>query len=214
MTYTLLIDNGHGKNTPGKCSPILDGEGRLLEWEFTRKVAKRCLELAPQYGLNVVILVPEDKDIPLGTRAARANAYIKAHPKERCIFLSIHGNAAGNGNWMSARGWEAWTTVGKTNSDRLAECLYNAARTILPEGTKIRTDKSDGDQDREKNFTVIFKTNCPAVLTENLFYDNKEDCKYMLSEAGIESIAKVHLAGAVNYWEQSTNIDGKGCYTR
>ena len=45
-TPTLLIDNGHGKNTAGKRSP----DGRLMEWEFARKVAQKCAELAPQYG--------------------------------------------------------------------------------------------------------------------------------------------------------------------
>lgn len=198
---TLLIDNGHGKETPGKRSPMLPDGRRLFEWEFTRAVAKRCVELAPQFGLNVVILVPEDKDIALSERANRANRYMKAHRNERCVLLSIHGNAAGNGNsWMSARGWEAWTTVGKTNSDKLAECLYNAGRMLLPADTRFRTDKSDGDQDKESNFTVIYKSACPAVLTENFFYDNKEDCQYMLSNEGIDTIARLHLAGARDYF--------------
>jgi N-acetylmuramoyl-L-alanine amidase len=198
---TLLIDNGHGKETPGKRSPLLPDGRRLLEWEFTRAVAKRCVELAPQYGLNVVILVPEDSDIALSERAARANRYMKAHRNERCVLLSIHGNAAGNGNsWMTARGWEAWTTVGKTNSDKLAEQLYNAARKFFPSDTKFRMDKADGDQDKESNFTVIYKAICPAVLTENFFYDNLEDCRYMLSYEGIDAIARAHLAGTVYYF--------------
>jgi len=204
MMFTLLIDNGHGKETPGKRSPLLPDGRRLLEWEFTRAVAKRCVELAPQYGLNVVILVPEDSDIALSERAARANRYMKAHRNERCVLLSIHGNAAGNGNsWMTARGWEAWTTVGKTNSDKLAEQLYNNARFVFMGSTKIRTDNSDGDQDKESNFTVIYKAAMPAVLTENFFYDNMEDCEFMLSEKGIDLIAKVHLAGARDYFEKS-----------
>jgi len=198
---TLLIDNGHGKETPGKRSPLLPDGRRLLEWEFTRAVAKRCVELAPQYGLNVVILVPEDSDIALSERAARANRYMKAHRNERCVLLSIHGNAAGNGNsWMTARGWEAWTTIGKTNSDKLAEQLYNAARKFFPTETKFRTDKADGDQDKESNFTVIYKAICPAVLTENFFYDNPDDARYMLSFEGIDAIARVHLAGTVYYF--------------
>lgn len=201
--YTLLIDNGHGKETLGKRSPLLPDGRRLLEWEFTRAVAKRCVELAPQYGLNVVLLVPEDSDIALSERAARANRYMKAHRNERCVLLSIHGNAAGNGNsWLNARGWEAWTTVGKTNSDRLAECLYNNARFVFPMGTKFRTDSTDGDQDKESNFTVIYKAAMPAVLTENFFYDNMEDCEFMLSEKGIDLIAKVHLAGVRDYFER------------
>ena len=200
--YTLLIDNGHGCNTPGKRSPLLeDGRSRLFEWEFTRRVAQRIVELAPQYDIKPVILVPEDDDVPLFARATRANNYIRNHPGEKCVLVSIHGNAAGNGgSWMDARGWEAWTTVGKTNSDKLAEQLYNAARKFFPVDTKFRRDKSDGDQDKESNFTVIYKAACPAVLTENFFYDNQDDCRYMLSYEGIDAIARTHLAGTVYYF--------------
>lgn len=31
----ILIDNGHGENTPGKRSP----DGKLREWEYTRRIA-------------------------------------------------------------------------------------------------------------------------------------------------------------------------------
>ena len=37
---TVLIDNGHGVNTPGKHSPIKDDGKRLYEWEHTRKMAR------------------------------------------------------------------------------------------------------------------------------------------------------------------------------
>lgn len=33
----ILIDNGHGNDTPGKRSP----DGRLLEWAYTREIADR-----------------------------------------------------------------------------------------------------------------------------------------------------------------------------
>ena len=65
---------------------------------------------------------------------------------------------------------------------------------------KIRMDKSDGDMDKEKDFTIIYKTKCPAVLTENLFMDNKEDCEFLLSEEGKESIVNIHVDGIMNYF--------------
>ena len=201
MTYTLLLDPGHGKDTPGKRSPLMPDKRQLLEWEFTRDVAWYIESLAQDYYFKVVRLVTEDDDIPLSTRAARANDYIKNHPDEKCVLISIHGNAAGNGSsWMAARGWEAWTTVGKTNSDKLAEELYKSAEVIFPAGTKLRMDSSDGDKDKEKNFTVIYKANCPAVLTENFFYDNIYDCEYMLSLEGLRDIAKVHLTAVNRYF--------------
>ena len=42
---TIILDAGHGKETPGKRSP----DGTLLEWEFNRKLSnaikKQCDEL-------------------------------------------------------------------------------------------------------------------------------------------------------------------------
>lgn len=35
----ILIDNGHGKETPGKCSP----DGRLKEYAYTREIADRLV---------------------------------------------------------------------------------------------------------------------------------------------------------------------------
>ena len=201
MTYTLLLDPGHGKDTPGKRSPILPDRRQLLEWQFSRDLAWEIEAFAINYAFKVVRIVTEDIDIPLSNRAARVNDYIKKHPDEKCVLISLHGNAAGNGgNWMAARGWEAWTTVGKTNSDKLAEELYASAEAIFPTGTKLRTDKSDGDKDKEKNFTVIYKANCPAVLTENFFYDNIYDCEYMLSRQGLRDMAEVHLTAVNRYF--------------
>lgn len=199
--YTLLIDNGHGSNTPGKRSPLLeDGRSRLFEWEFTRRVAQRIVELAPQYDIKPVILVPEEEDIALSMRAARANKYIRSSPDEKCVLVSIHGNAAKGEGWQGARGWEAWTTTKKNNSDKFAEQLHNAARKFFPADTKFRTDYSDGDQDKEKDYTILLKAECPAVLTENFFFNNIDDCRYMLSSEGIDAIARVHLAGARYYF--------------
>ena len=51
----------------------------------------------------------------------------------------------------------------------------------------------------EANFTIIARTNCPAVLTENLFYDNKEDLAILKSEEGKKKIVDLHVEGIINY---------------
>ena len=45
----------------------------------------------------------------------------------------------------------------------------SALETFAP-GTKIRSDWGDGDYDKENQFTILSKTLCPAVLTENFFH--------------------------------------------
>ena len=64
---------------------------------------------------------------------------------------------------------------------------------------KIRKDISDGDPDKEANFYILVHVPCPAVLTENLFQDNKEDVEFLLSEKGKEAITKIHVEGIKNY---------------
>ena len=37
----VILDNGHGDNTKGKCSP----DKRLLEWDWTREISSRLHNL-------------------------------------------------------------------------------------------------------------------------------------------------------------------------
>ena len=187
----VLIDNGHGSNTPGKRSP----DGRLREYAYTREIAERLVMELRKNGIDAERIVKEEIDVPLAERCRRANEY-KA---SEAILVSIHCNAAGNGSdWMSARGWEAWTSVGKTKADKLATCLYENAEHCLP-GMKIRKDMTDGDQDKESGFYILKHTKCPAVLTENLFQDNKKDVEFLLSEEGKLAIVNLHVWGIMKY---------------
>lgn len=194
MTKTLLIDNGHGFDTAGKCSP----DKSLLEWRYTRDIAAFIEGLAPE-GLKVVRIVTELHDIPLTERVRRVNDYIAKHPNEKCVLVSVHGNAGGNGGWQSARGWEVFTTKGQNNSDRLAECIANRVEKNF--ATKLRADNSDGDKDKEANFAIIRGANCPCCLTENFFYDNKEDLKLMQNESVQYAIAQMHIEGVMDYFK-------------
>lgn len=187
----VLIDNGHGSNTPGKCSP----DGRLREYAYTREIAERLVMELRKNGIDAERIVKEEIDVPLAERCRRVNEY-KA---SEAILVSIHCNAAGNGSdWMSARGWEAWTSVGKTKADKLATCLYEDAENCLP-GMKMRKDMADGDLDKESQFYILRHTNCPAVLTENLFQDNREDVEFLLSEEGKRAIVSLHVWGIMKY---------------
>lgn len=187
----VLIDNGHGSNTPGKCSP----DGRLKEYAYTREIAQRLEMELKKIGIDAERIVKEEIDVPLSERCRRVNEY---KPSD-VILISIHCNAAGNGStWMQARGWEAWTSVGQTKADKLANYLYEGAGYCLY-GMKLCKDLTDGDSDKESQFYVLKHTKCPAVLTENLFQDNKEDVDFLLSEMGKKAIVSLHVWGIRKY---------------
>lgn len=192
----ILVINSHGIDTLGKRSP----DGRLREYKYCREIAREVVKRLKAEGYDVELLVPEDNDISLTERARRVNAWCDRLGAKNVCLVEIHNNAAGIGTqWMSARGWEAWTSKGQTQGDKLADCLYDAAERHLPEGTKIRTDMTDGDRDKESNFTVISKSKCAACLTENLFQDNKDDVDFLLSDAGREAIVRLHVDGIKYY---------------
>ena len=191
----ILLDAGHGIDTLGKRSP----DGAFLEYKWNREVAELAYALLEEHGFDVDFVVTETNDIPLKTRVRRVNEICSLHGSHNVLLLSIHSNAAGMGaTWMNAKGWSCYTTKGETKSDRLAECLYDAFEKAFP-NRKIRKDMQDGDRDWEENFYIIQKSKCPAVLIENFFYDNKEECQWLQQDAVKVRIAMAIEQGIKNY---------------
>ena len=191
----ILIDNGHGHNTPGKRSP----DGQFREPFYNREIARRVVSNLRDRGLDAELLVPEDDDISLAERVRRVNAACFLLGKQNVILVSIHVNAAGNGSkWLNATGWSVYTCKGQTASDMLAECLCQAAIKNFP-GRRIRTDMSDGDMDWEEGFYILRKSLCVAVLTENFFMDSISDLEYLQSRAGKQAVVDTHVEGIVEY---------------
>ena len=186
----ILIDNGHGIETPGKRSP----DGRLREYRYTREIAAAVVSGLEQRGLDAIRLVPEENDIPLKERVRRANAY-----GPDAILVSIHCNASGMGDeWKQPQGWSAYTTIGETSADLLASKLYEAAEANFPE-RRIRKDFSDGDADFEASFYIMRHAVMPAAFTENFMMDNLDDVAFLLSEEGRKAIILTHIYGICNY---------------
>lgn len=191
----ILIDNGHGEETPGKRSP----DGLFREYRYTREIAHKIVEKLKEQGYDAELLVPESEDISLQERTRRTNEWCGKLGADKVILVSVHCNAAGDSSaWMKARGWSAYTSKGTTKADELATILYKAAEANFI-NQKIRKDFSDGDPDFEESFYILRKTKCPAVLTENFFQDNKEDVSYLLSLEGRTQIVKTHIDGIINY---------------
>lgn len=191
----ILLDNGHASTTPGKRSPVLPDGRQFFEYEFNRDIVKRIAAGLEECGIQYQILVPEvDIDIKLTTRAARANEFCAKFGVGNCLLISVHANAGSNGEWQNGRGWSIYTTKGETRSDKYASIFYEEAESLLPKyGMTLRKDLQDGDPDYEENFTIIYCSKCAAVLTENLFMDNKKDVEFLLSEEGRDVIAQIHL---------------------
>ena len=191
----ILIDPGHGIDTPGKRSP----DGLFREYLWNRQVADLILEGLVSAGVDASLVVTETNDVSLRNRVNRVNTICNRLGASNVLLVSIHANAAGNGSaWMNARGWSCYTSKGKTKSDQVAECLYDAFEEEFQD-RKIRKDMGDGDRDWEENFYVLQRSKCPAVLLENFFYDNREECAWMLQEETKRRIASAAVKGIIKY---------------
>ena len=191
----ILIDPGHGIDTPGKRSP----DGLFREYLWNRQVADLILEGLVSAGVDASLVVTETNDVTLRNRVNRVNTICNRVGASNALLVSVHANAAGDGSaWMNARGWSCYTSKGKTQSDQVAECLYDAFEAEFQD-RKIRKDMSDGDRDWEENFYVLQKSKCPAVLLENFYYDNREECAWMLQEETKRRIASAAVKGIIKY---------------
>ena len=190
---TILIDNGHGVETPGKRSP----DGTFREYQWCREVANMVCDLLQAEGYKAKLLVPEKTDISLNERCKRANKY----DKKDTLLVSIHNNAAGNGQkWAKARGWAVYTTRGITAADRLAEALYQRARQAFKSPLTVRTYSNEQyGHDFEADFKILLRSYCPAVLIEHFFMDNKDDVEYLKTAKAKATCAEVIVAGIKDY---------------
>lgn len=199
--YIILLDAGHAQSTAGKKSP----DNRLQEWKFNRIIANKLAAKLSKTGFDVRIICPqgirEDEiDIPLKERVARVNEIVDLNSHKKCILISIHANAHGAGDiFTKPHGFSVFV------ANKCSKASKKLAKTIYD--TFIASDDYDYKGDRatppehywQAGFAMVRLTNCPAVLTESLFYTNKDDIEWMLSSEGQDSIAQLHHDAIVEY---------------
>lgn len=192
----ILVDNGHGVDTPGKCSP----DGRLHEWTWSRDMARRIVEGLRAEGFDARLLVSEEHDLALSQRVNRVNAVCRLHGAANVVLVSVHNNAAGgDGGWHEARGFLPFVSPNASAaSRRLAAILYQRASRAGLLGNRAPCPAGYVEQ----NLYLCRHTLCPAVLTENLFQDNRLNVAYLLSESGRRALCALHVEAIKTYIEE------------
>ena len=201
---------------------ISDIKAKLEAYGYTVFIDYEPLEPKPEWTAARKRLgyTKGEQAMELDYRAEQVNAICRKYGKEHCLYVSIHVNGAGDdGKWHGAGGWAAFTTPGETKADALAECLYDAALSnlkryvdIIDEGklrgdytekqVPFRMDNKDGDRDLEADLYVLRHSACPAVLTENLFQDNRRDVAFLLSDEGRQAITRLHVEALLSYCQK------------
>lgn len=202
MIKIVILDPGHGgldsngvyTTAPGKMFKFKNGD-IAYEGVLNREIMTHLhgyLKYHEEFKTIHTVEADDATDLPLKSRVQIANKY---NSKET-LFISIHCNAGGG------TGFEIFTTVGKTKSDKLAQGIGEELLPLFGEyNVRFRKDLSDGDLDKESNFYVLRKTKCPAVLLECGFFDNEVDYALLINVEYQSRLAYRIYLGIIQYIE-------------
>ena len=191
--YIWLLDPGHGGiingvyQTRGKRSPVFPDGSILYEGVFNRDIARRIKVLCDADGIECENIINSEHDVPLATRVSRASARHAADP--RCVFVSIHANAFGDGmTFNSAHGASVFHYMTSKTGKKMAAVLLK--HIIQETGLKSRGVQANMSW---ANFYVLRNTSMPAILSENGFMTNLEDATNLVKDDFRQKIAMTHF---------------------
>ncbi|QKN78637.1 N-acetylmuramoyl-L-alanine amidase [Bacillus pumilus] len=174
MTKKIMIDPGHGGHDPGA---VANG---LKEKDLVLTIAKKTKAILEKvYGAAVKLTRSTDVYIDLSQRARLANNWGADY------FASIHINAGGGTGFETFR------------FDKLsASSSTGKQQKIVHDAIYKKIKGKSGDRGtKSKDLAVLRETKMPAVLTENLFIDCKEDATLLKQESFLDALAAGHADG-------------------
>lgn len=108
------------------------------------------------------------------------------------LYLALHSNAAGPGNYGGERGIIAFYYPSSTAGQRAAQIFANDLEDIYPEPSRVYTRATTAlGEVRDPRF--------PAVLLEIGYHDNREDARWI--EGNIPEIARNLTVSLTNYFD-------------
>lgn len=203
----VILGTAHRLREPGKCSP----DKRLKECVYSREIVDELRYKLENSGIRTFVdwmkmdldktmqtpSVKLERSRELALRVREVNDICKTYGATNCLYVSIHCNAIGcDGKWHEANGWQVCVSKNASSKSKiLADFLFDAAKS---NGLRMR-QPSPSQKYWEQSLYVLNNTNCPAVLTENLFQDNLADVDYLLSDLGRHVMERLHLEGILRY---------------
>lgn len=170
----VIIDAGHGGRDSGAT------RYGIHEKYLALKVAKQVEKMLKAKGMPVTMTRTRDKFISLNDRAAIANRYSNA------IFVSIHFNASTR---KSLHGIETYYYG--------SQGAKLAAHVQLRLLSKLKS--RNGGTRQRKDFAVLNKTKCPAILIECGYLSNYSERKKCMSYKYQYNCAKAIVDGIWAY---------------
>ena len=194
--YTVCLDPGHGPDTVNG-SP----DGSYKEREFAWDMYTRIRPLLERHGVNVICTRTEDTKPSLTARCEVSNQ------AGADLFVSLHSNADGGSGWGTARGLLVYTSSGPMTAKRnvAATAIVNRAHEagVLLHGSGVA---------HQIEYTVLAKTDAPAVLIEYGFHTNQEDIGLLKDSSYRDKLAEATAKGVCDFlgidWTAESGGDG------
>jgi len=177
----IVLDAGHGPDTPGKRTPKFNDGTFMHEHEFNNSVVHKLKDKLNGTGkFSVTIVSSSTKDVPLADRVA-LERQIKAD-----LFLSVHANAL-KSTWGNPKGIESFWNKGSSKGEAYCKIIQDGL--IRETGLYNRKAKSAPGPYYANSLYVLKNTYGPAVLVECGFMDNKEEARLLMSEEYREKVS-------------------------
>lgn len=190
----LILDPAGGWDNDLK-SP----NGLISESRWSRFFCFLCEPIFKEAGIDVDYTVlpddPDDRDIL--ERKKIANQIVKNNPDRWCIFVSVHMDATEEMEWTNKSGFRCAAFTEMTWSELLSEFILKSAYDNLPE----KFTRFSKTYKTEKDLEILNGINCPAVLFECGFLNNKADTRIICSFKTMTQLAYALRDGIVGLIE-------------
>lgn len=208
MKKVIILGTAHLSTTPGKRSI----DGRLREYAYSREIVTMLESALIKKGYTVYVdyratepnalmrgkTAKQEQNNELKYRCSVVNSICNKHGSSNCVYVSIHVNAAkSDGKWHNASGFSVFVCPSASQSSRRLARIFTQNSSLSP---KLKGNRSiPSEKYWTSNLYVLRNTRCPAVLTENLFQDNKDDVDFLLSDEGRQAVVDLHLKSIMEY---------------
>jgi len=193
----VVIDAGHGGKDPGKV-----GVNDALEKDINLQIALRLKRILEQNDVMVVLTREEDKDLASEQAVSRKNEDLRARANlisetSPVVMVSIHQNSYPE---EDVDGAQVFYYSGSDSGKVLGTMIQNRLKKEIDDGNH-RVAKAN------KDYYLLKKAACPAVIVECGFLSNPTEAALLVTQEYQEKLAfAVHL-GIMEYINTVTDTD-------
>lgn len=178
----VFIGVGHGGKDPGAVKYLKESDVNLV-------MALKMKSELERHGVDVGISRTKDEDDDIAEEIKEATLF---NPD---IAVDIHNNAGGG------KGFEVICQTNKYKSDsvKLASLMEEEVKIIGQNSRGIKTKlNSSGSAD---SFGFLRLLNCPAVIVEGAFVDNKLDVEFIDTKEEQERFGTAYAKAVLRFFD-------------